>query len=300
MPSANFSKIYSCCGSPLSDCRLLFANRPPSIELVAPDNLDFIYDVLNEKYGTLDAAIKFMSEWIPSLQDFHLDLSVFLAYAPSKNARNAVRTCWNKLDQTTMTVESLIHRIFDDPRYEQIPDELKQYRPAGRLSELISFDIEAFPKLIACHRMVCNGDASRDLVQESVRRFFRQLNLTVGRLEVFARSGAALGMRHTTLLPIVRALSPLPSEVLHGWCSRYPKQRDSADSPRYYLGHGVVIGIVATGFNTVPLYAFLLKRRDGWKENRQLEHEALPDDEKRVYTVQELRDVCARFSDSSP
>ncbi|GAA5905619.1 uncharacterized protein JCM6883_005388 [Sporobolomyces salmoneus] len=65
----------------------------------------------------------------------------------------------------------------------------------------------------------------------------------------------------------------------------------SADSPRYYLGHGVVLGFVAMGFITAPLYAFLLKRENNKKEKLQAEQDALPDHEKRVYTVQELRDM---------
>ncbi|GAA5840352.1 hypothetical protein JCM5353_002791 [Sporobolomyces roseus] len=65
----------------------------------------------------------------------------------------------------------------------------------------------------------------------------------------------------------------------------------SVDSPRYYLGHGVVIGFVALGFFFAPLYAFLLKRANTRKERLQAEQDALPDHEKRVYTVQELRDM---------
>ncbi|GAA5969811.1 hypothetical protein JCM3765_002193 [Sporobolomyces pararoseus] len=63
------------------------------------------------------------------------------------------------------------------------------------------------------------------------------------------------------------------------------------DSPHYYLGHGVVIGFVAMGFIMAPLYAFLLKRANAKKERLQAEQDALPDHEKKVYTVQELRDM---------
>ncbi|GAA5821588.1 hypothetical protein JCM11491_006833, partial [Sporobolomyces phaffii] len=63
------------------------------------------------------------------------------------------------------------------------------------------------------------------------------------------------------------------------------------DSPHYHLGHGVVIGFVAMGFITAPLYAYLLKRENSKKERLQAEQDALPDHEKKVYTVQELRDM---------
>jgi len=73
----------------------------------------------------------------------------------------------------------------------------------------------------------------------------------------------------------------------------------SVDSPRYYLGHGVVIGFVALGFFFAPLYAFLLKRANTRKERLQAEQDALPDHEKRVYTVQELRDMGDRYVSTS-
>lgn len=63
------------------------------------------------------------------------------------------------------------------------------------------------------------------------------------------------------------------------------------DSPKYHLGHGVVLGFVAIGFIFAPLYAFLLKRENTRKEREQGHQDSLPDSEKRVYTVQELRDL---------
>ncbi|BGP20796.1 hypothetical protein JCM10213_008933 [Rhodosporidiobolus nylandii] len=59
------------------------------------------------------------------------------------------------------------------------------------------------------------------------------------------------------------------------------------DSPEYYLGHGVVLGFVCLGLVCAPTYAALLAR-----QNRKKAAElALPEGERPVYTVQELRDL---------
>ncbi|GAA5982693.1 hypothetical protein JCM11641_002339 [Rhodosporidiobolus odoratus] len=59
------------------------------------------------------------------------------------------------------------------------------------------------------------------------------------------------------------------------------------DQPHYYLGHGVVLGFVCIGLVSAPLYAFLLKRENAKKEWEM----NLPEGERRVYTVEELRDL---------
>jgi hypothetical protein len=54
---------------------------------------------------------------------------------------------------------------------------------------------------------------------------------------------------------------------------------------------GVVIAFICLGLVCAPLYAFLLKR-----ENRRKERElAMPEGERRVYTVTELRDLGDRY-----
>ncbi|GAA5821794.1 hypothetical protein JCM10212_005332 [Sporobolomyces blumeae] len=65
----------------------------------------------------------------------------------------------------------------------------------------------------------------------------------------------------------------------------------SVDSPHYYLGHGIVLGFVTMGFFAATAYATLLKRANAKKEREQMEQDALPDHQKRVYTIQELRDM---------
>ncbi|SCZ96520.1 BZ3500_MvSof-1268-A1-R1_Chr8-2g10259 [Microbotryum saponariae] len=61
--------------------------------------------------------------------------------------------------------------------------------------------------------------------------------------------------------------------------------------PRYFLGHGAVLGCIVVGLFCAPLYAFLLKRENEKKE-REIEYQnSLPDHEKRVYSLQELRDL---------
>lgn len=63
------------------------------------------------------------------------------------------------------------------------------------------------------------------------------------------------------------------------------------DSPRYFLGHGVELGLVIMGMFSSCLYAFLLTRANKEKEAEQARQDALPEHEKRVYTVQELQDL---------
>ncbi|GAA5976926.1 hypothetical protein JCM21900_003750 [Sporobolomyces salmonicolor] len=63
------------------------------------------------------------------------------------------------------------------------------------------------------------------------------------------------------------------------------------DAPDYHMGHGIVLGFVGLGFICAPLYALYLTRLNARKEREQAEQDALPDHEKRVYTVQELRDL---------
>ncbi|GAA5932880.1 hypothetical protein JCM1841_004624 [Sporobolomyces salmonicolor] len=63
------------------------------------------------------------------------------------------------------------------------------------------------------------------------------------------------------------------------------------DAPDYHMGHGIVLGFVGVGFICAPLYALYLTRLNARKEREQAEQDALPDHEKRVYTVQELRDL---------
>ncbi|KDE06251.1 hypothetical protein MVLG_03410 [Microbotryum lychnidis-dioicae p1A1 Lamole] len=61
--------------------------------------------------------------------------------------------------------------------------------------------------------------------------------------------------------------------------------------PRYFLGHGSVLGCIVLGLFCAPLYAYLLKRENEKKE-REIEFQnSLPDHEKRVYSLQELRDL---------
>ncbi|KAK4053319.1 hypothetical protein OIO90_003931 [Microbotryomycetes sp. JL221] len=63
------------------------------------------------------------------------------------------------------------------------------------------------------------------------------------------------------------------------------------DPPRFIKGHAIVMGMVGLGFITAPLYAALLKRENMKREKELTRQQGLPDSEKRVYTVQELRDL---------
>jgi len=129
-----------------------------------------------------------MIDWIDSLRFFHLNLSITLAYTPPVQIVAAIRYCWDRLAHSTEVVESIIHRIFDDPRYDQIPQEMKQFRPSSRLSELISQDAEAIPTLQACHYLLQRQSCSQELLNESMDRIDDILNLTAGRLLLFSVS----------------------------------------------------------------------------------------------------------------
>ncbi|GAA5831592.1 hypothetical protein JCM3766R1_004945 [Sporobolomyces carnicolor] len=212
---------------PVRDCALLFADCPPPLSLVAPDNLDFMYDVLNEQPGTVDAAVKFMSEWIPSAYRLQRHLAIFLAYSPSRKLIEAIRHIWSRVDHLTDVLETLIQRIFRDPRYDKVPQELKQYRPGCRLSELTSSGAETIPILSACHRKLRGVVDYQALLQENKIRVFRQLDVTAGRMVIVASSGAAPGMRYLTLLAVVRALVSIPHQLLSEWSILCSAERES-------------------------------------------------------------------------
>lgn len=231
------------------DCRTIFGAQPLPSMLSTPTDLNFIYDVYNEHTATLAQATAFMIDWIDSLRFFHLNLSLILAYTPSVRIVAAVRYCWDRLTHSTAIVESIIHRIFDDPRYSRIPQEMKRFRPSSRLSELISQDAEAIPTLQACHLMLERRGCSSELLLESTNRIDNILNLTAGRLLLFSVSldsafrsiassradinpdfknaGSSIGTLHTTLLPVSRALAMLPRDILRQWKKQYPDKRDT-------------------------------------------------------------------------
>lgn len=170
------------------NCLSVFDAQLPTTVLPAPDDFDFIYDVYNKHPETLARATAFMIDWIDSLRFFHLNLSITIAYTPSDRIVAAVRYCWDRIAHSTEIVESIIHRIFDDPRYARIPQERKQFRPSSRLSELISQDAEAIPTLQACHLILQRRSCSQELLNESMNRIDDILNLTAGRLLLFSVS----------------------------------------------------------------------------------------------------------------
>lgn len=171
----------------VKDCRRLFADRPLPTALDNPNpNLEFMWDIMNEKSGSLEAALEFRNEWIPRVGEFHRHAAISLAYTSSQDVLRAVRRCWIGVEYSNVVTESVIRRVFHDPRYERTNPELRQRRPAARLSELISLDTEAFTTLIACDRMLRAGHCSKASLEESATRIFRQLDLTADRLEIFS------------------------------------------------------------------------------------------------------------------
>ena len=65
-------------------------------------------------------------------------------------------------------------------------------------------------------------------------------------------------------------------------------------SPRALLtpfADGVNLGLLVLGLIASPMYAFLLKRANARKTAEQAVEDSLPEAEKRVYSIQELRDL---------
>lgn len=62
-------------------------------------------------------------------------------------------------------------------------------------------------------------------------------------------------------------------------------------APRYFLGHGTELGLVVLGMFSSCLYAFLLHRSNVAKEAEIARQAALPEHERKVWTVEELQDL---------
>ncbi|GAA6002094.1 uncharacterized protein JCM10292_001844 [Rhodotorula paludigena] len=60
------------------------------------------------------------------------------------------------------------------------------------------------------------------------------------------------------------------------------------DRPKYRLGFGVVLGFVVVGLVCTPAYAYMLHRDNRRKDAFQAEQDALPEEQRRKYTVEEL------------
>lgn len=60
------------------------------------------------------------------------------------------------------------------------------------------------------------------------------------------------------------------------------------DRPKYRLGFGVVLGFVVVGLVCTPAYAYMLNRDNRRKDAFQAEQDALPEEQRRKYTVEEL------------
>ncbi|SCZ93505.1 BZ3500_MvSof-1268-A1-R1_Chr6-3g08705 [Microbotryum saponariae] len=65
----------------------------------------------------------------------------------------------------------------------------------------------------------------------------------------------------------------------------------TVDAPEYLLGHGVLIATSVMGIIASCVYAFLLKRSNAAKDRWHAEQNALPEHQRKVFTVQELRDM---------
>ena len=61
------------------------------------------------------------------------------------------------------------------------------------------------------------------------------------------------------------------------------------DAPRYIIGHGAVLGSIGFGLVCSPLYAYFLTRENAKRDAEQLVQDALPEEERKVYTITQLR-----------
>ncbi|KAK4051223.1 hypothetical protein OIV83_003045 [Microbotryomycetes sp. JL201] len=67
-------------------------------------------------------------------------------------------------------------------------------------------------------------------------------------------------------------------------------------APRFFVGHGVELGVSVFGIVCSCLYAFFLRRANAAKHRVAMEQSQLPENERRVYTTEELHDL----GDKSP
>lgn len=57
------------------------------------------------------------------------------------------------------------------------------------------------------------------------------------------------------------------------------------------MGHGVNLGLLFMGIITAPLYAYLLNKKNKERDAEQARQMALPEEQRRKYTIQELHEL---------
>jgi hypothetical protein len=60
---------------------------------------------------------------------------------------------------------------------------------------------------------------------------------------------------------------------------------------RYYIGHGVNMGLLAVGLVAAPTYAILLARKNKQRDAEQARQMQLPEEQRTKYTIQELHEL---------
>lgn len=60
---------------------------------------------------------------------------------------------------------------------------------------------------------------------------------------------------------------------------------------RYWIGHGTNMGLLAMGIIASPTYFFLLKHINKKRDEEEARQQALPEDQRRKYTIEELHEL---------
>lgn len=71
----------------------------------------------------------------------------------------------------------------------------------------------------------------------------------------------------------------------------------NSNGGRYFTGHGVNLGLLGMGIIVSPLYAYLLKRENARRDAAHEREMALPEDQRRKYTIQELHELADNAPD---
>ncbi|GAA5877799.1 hypothetical protein JCM16303_000241 [Sporobolomyces ruberrimus] len=244
----------------------LFGPQPDIDFPSVPSDLQFVFSGPPEGPEVRQAAFGFQERWYTLSRALYRHFEFVLAYTPSSKLQSAVHYCWSRL-ATLLTCfdDAIRQKITTDPHDQILLKTVALLRAHSALGELLT------PAPVGV-------------------RYFG----------LFLIASGAYGGLPTVVTWLTNNLSGSTKrgvgsafQIVIGNLGAFVSSNvyRSKDSPHYRLGHGVVIGFVAMAFVAAPLYAFLLKRQNDKKERLQAEQDALPDNEKRVYSVQELRDM---------
>lgn len=65
----------------------------------------------------------------------------------------------------------------------------------------------------------------------------------------------------------------------------------ASNGGRYYIGHGVNLGLLFMGIIVAPLYAYLLRKKNRERDAWQAHQLTLPEEQRTKFTIQELHEA---------